>query len=93
MTACGPNVKFSNDLESKSKLSQDKLNSFLKSGTLHKKTVSTVTYQGVSYKVSIYSSKSAHNFIEAIPIGTQVPIKFTGGTSKDEIVLETILRQ
>lgn len=92
--ACGREVKFNNNnLESNSKLSESKIESFYKSGTLTKKSPSTVTYQGQSYTVSIYSSKNANDFIASLANGSQVAIKFTGGTTGREIILETVVRQ
>ena len=90
----GREVKFNNNnLESSSQLTQAEVASYLKSGTLKKGTPSTVTFNGQTYTVSIYSSHHASTFIGTLPMGTQVPVKFTGGTNGTQIVLETVVRQ
>lgn len=90
----GREVKFNNNnLESKSVLTQAEIQGYLKSGSITKNSPATVTYNGQNYVVSIYSSQSANVFIAALPMGSQVPIKFTGGTSGQQIVLETIQRR
>ncbi len=90
----GREVKFNNNnLESSSKLTQAEVAGYLKSGTLKKGSPSTVVFNGQTYTVSIYSSNNASTFIAGLPPGSQVPVKFTGGTSGQQIVLETVVRQ
>lgn len=91
----GREVKFNNNnLESKSQITQAEIQGYLKNGTLNKNSSNaTVTYNGKNFTVSIYSSKYASDFIAALPMGSQVPVRFTGGTSGQQIVLETIQRQ
>ncbi len=90
----GREVKFNNNnLESSSRLTQAEIQGYLKSGTLKKGSPSTVLYNGQTYTVSIYSSHNASTFIAGLPVGSQVPVKFTGGTSGQQIVLETVVRQ
>lgn len=90
----GREVKFNNNnLESSSKLTQAEVAKYLKSGTVRKGTPSTVFYNGQTYTVSIYSSNNANTFIAGLPAGSQVPVKFTGGTNGQQIVLETVQRQ
>ena len=92
--ACGREVKFTNNsLESMSQITQADTEKFQKNGTMTKGTPSTVLYQGKSYIVSKYSSNNANNFIASLPMGVVVEIKFTGGTSATEIVLESVQRQ
>ncbi len=92
--SCGPNVNFkNNDLATKSQLTSSELERFQKLGTISKTSSQTIIdYEGRSYVVSIYSSKLANDFIAALPIGSNFSIKFTGGTSRNEINLETIKR-
>lgn len=90
----GREVNFNNNnLESSSQLTQAEVAGYLKSGSLKKGTPSTVTFNGQTYTVSIYSSNHASTFIAGLPMGSQVPVKFTGGTSGTQIVLETVVRQ
>ncbi len=94
LVGCGNEVKFSNNnLEANSKLTQAEVQSFLKTGFISKNaTGAVVTHNGQNFKVSIYSSKEASDFIAGMPLGTQIPIKFTGGTSGQQIVLEMVKR-
>lgn len=91
----GRDVRFdNNNLESKSQLTQAEVQGYLKSGSISRNTTSAVVnYNGQNYTVSIYSSNNASTFIATLPLGAQVPIKFTGGTSGQQIVLETVVRQ
>ena len=91
----GRDVKFNNNnLESKSQLNEATIQSYMKSGSISKNASSAVVnYNGQNYTVSIYSSKNASDFIATIPLGSQVPIKFTGGTNGAQIVLETVQRR
>lgn len=96
MVSCGGrDVRFNNNnLKANSKLSTDQVQSYLKTGSLRKNIgAAVVTYNEQNFTVSIYSSKNASDFIATLPVGTQVPIRFTGGTSGQQIVLETVVRQ
>lgn len=91
----GREVKFNNNnLEANSQLTTAEVQSYLKTGSIRKNAGSTVvTYNNQNFTVSIYSSNNAQTFIATLPVGAQVPIKFTGGTSGQQIVLETVQRQ
>lgn len=94
LVSCGNNVKLKdNKLESLNQLSPSQLAAYQKQGLLIKGSSNQIQYQGQTYLVSIYSSKSSENFIKAIPNGSQVPVIFTGGVSGNQIVIETIQRQ
>lgn len=94
LVSCGNNVKLKdNKLESLTPLSGTQLAAYQKQGLLIKGSSNQIQYQGQTYLVSIYSSKSSENFIKAIPTGSQVPVIFTGGVSGNQIVVETIQRQ
>lgn len=95
LVSCGRDVRFNNNnLESNSKLSSAEVQSYLKTGSIRKDIgAAVVSYNGQNFTVSIYSSKNASDFIASLPVGSQVPIRFTGGTSGQQIVLETVTRQ
>jgi hypothetical protein len=91
---CGNNIEIKNNkLESIAPLSSSQIASYQKSGTLQKGSITTIFYQGRTYNVSIYSSKAAQDFIKDLPSGSQVPVYFTGGSDRDQMVLETIKKQ
>lgn len=93
ISACGNNTVLKNNkLESLTPLTASQAG-YLKTGLLTKGTPSRVQYQGQSFTVSIYSSKSAQDFIAAMPQGASIPITFTGGTSANQIVLESVQRR
>jgi hypothetical protein len=91
---CGNNITLKgNKLENLDSLSSNSNTSYKKFGTLKKGSPSVVTNEGRNYVVSIYSSKSALDFIKSLPLGTQVSVVFTGGIDKNEYVIETIERK
>lgn len=91
----GRDVKFNNNnLEANSQLTTAEVQSYLKTGSIRRNAGSTVvTHNGQNYTVSEYSSHNAQTFIATLPIGAQVPIKFTGGMAGQKIDLETVQRQ
>lgn len=94
LVSCGNNVQLKdNKLESLNQLSPTQLASYQKQGVIIKGSPSQVQYQGNTYQVSTYSSKSCEEFIKTLPTGSQVPVIFTGGVSGNQIVIETIKRQ
>ncbi len=92
MTGCGNNIQLkSNKLENMN--AARSAANYEKTGTLNRGNQSTVMAQGQTYTVSPYSSKQATEFISALPVNTQVPIIYTGGTQGTTIVLESVRRQ
>lgn len=86
--SCGNNVKITNNkLENLPAVDTLK---YKKTGFLTKGNPSTVNYQEKEYIVSIYSSKMAQEFINTLTPGVKTEITFTGGTDKNQIVLETV---
>jgi hypothetical protein len=89
--ACGNDVNISNKkLEYNSSLSDgSKAES---SGTLIRGTPDRLTVGTKSYKVSIYSSYNALEFIAAKPLSTTMPVLYKGKANDqgDEMVLEII---
>ena len=86
--SCGNKVMMKeNKLESVQPLSTK---SYEKSGVLSKGSKVIVLYSGTNYEVSPYSSQAAQDFINSISTGAKINIIFTGGTSGNQIVLETV---
>jgi hypothetical protein len=94
LSGCGNNITLKeNKLENLDSLSSSTNTSYKKYGTLKKGSPSLVTFEGRNYIVSIYSSKSAIDFIKSLPVGAQVSVVFTGGIDNNEYVIETIERK
>lgn len=94
LSSCGPNIRLKeNKLESISPLSPSQMASFQKEGVLLKGGQNEVQYDGRTYLVSKYSSKESEVFISSLPMGSSVPVIFTGGLSGNQIVIETIKRR
>lgn len=88
---CGDSVQLKNNsIANLDPLTDTNAKNYVKSGILVKGNPSTVQYQGKSYTVSKFSSKSAQDFLDKSPTGIQIRIEFTGGTSGNEIVIESI---
>ena len=89
--SCGKNVSISGrELESKSSLSDGNATLTNQEGILKRGTPDYIVLSGPAYKVSIYSSYSALEFIAARPLSTQMPVKFRGKLKNNEMVLEYI---
>jgi hypothetical protein len=95
IASCGREVNLKeNKLESTQKISDADVKRYQKTGTISKTSSgSTILFEGRNYKVSIYSSKIAQDFVAALSNGSQVPVVFTGGVSGTDVVIETIQRQ
>ena len=87
--SCGKTVNISQkELEEASKLESSKS---LNTGTLRKTSSSSeIEIGGKAYKVSMYSSYQALEFIAARPIGATISVKYKGDLKTSEIVLQTI---
>ena len=89
ITACGKNVSISGrELESKSSLSDGNATLTNQEGVLQRGTPDYIVVSGPAYKVSIYSSYSALEFIAVRPLNAQIPVKFRGKIKNNEMVLE-----
>jgi Neuraminidase (sialidase) len=94
VASCGNNIKLKdNKLLNVSPLSPSEIKNYQKEGTFIKGTPGKITYNGTTYTVSIYSSKTFENFSNSIPANSQIPVLFTGGTSGNQIVVENIQRK
>lgn len=96
VSACGRDVKLTNSLEKNSFVNSPS-EAYNQSGTLVRKTTASekdrIVIGGSSYNVSISSSYSSLEFIAALPLGTQVNVKFKGKASGSEILLESMTNQ
>ena len=91
LVSCGKQVEISNkQLEYNSSLSNGASIAVNQEGVLIRGTPDRITSNGASYKVSIYSSYIALEFIAAKPLGIQVPVKFRGKVKNSEMLLENI---
>ena len=94
VASCGNNIKLKeNSLKNISSLSPSEIKSYQKEGTFIKGTPEKITYNGTTYTVSIYSSKTFENFSNSIPANSQIAVLFTGGISGNELVVENIQRR
>lgn len=76
---CGNDVTLKeNKLENLDALNSSSNTSYKKLGTLKKGSPSQVTVDGKTYIVSIYSSKSALDFISPLPLGHNYPSHLRG---------------
>ena len=91
-SACGKNVTISTkELRSNSSLSDGKALATNKEGILKRNTTDTITYNGTSKKVSIYSSYQALEFIAIRPLKSETQVKYREGkNNNNEMVLEFI---
>jgi hypothetical protein len=71
IVGCGREVKIPNKLATASQLSENDLKKFQKSGSLIKGDPDQIQYNGMMYKVSIYSSHSSQEFIKSIRPGSR----------------------
>lgn len=93
IVSCGREVNLkTNKLESTQQITTAEVQKYQKAGMFVKNT-NAIVVNGISYKISIYSSKNALDFIAMIPVGSQVPVLVIGGFSSKEVVVESIVRQ
>ena len=91
LLSCGKQVEISTkQLEYNSSLSNGASLAVNQEGTLVRGTPDRISTNGSSYKVSIYSSYIALEFIAAKPLSAQLPVKFRGKVKNNEMLLENI---
>lgn len=94
LVSCGNNVVLKNNqLENASNLTATQMAAYQKVGVVIKGTNSQLQYNGQTYTISPYSSKSCQNFLATLAMGVQVQVIFTGGVNGNQVVIETIQRQ
>jgi len=91
ISSCGKNVSLSTkSLEYNSSLSDAATTATDQEGIIKRGTPDYININGRSYKVSIYSSYAALEFIAAKPLSTQIPVKFRGEIKKNEMILKYV---
>lgn len=93
ITACGKDVKFTNQLETNSLVTQAEPVAVTQAGYVVKSSANppgTFIMNGTTYNVSPFSSYLALNFISAQTEGAQVPVKVRGEIKGKEIYIKVI---
>jgi hypothetical protein len=89
IVSCGKNVNISNQrLQSNSTLTTSSTS--LQEGLLIRGKPDQIKLNSVLYRVSLYSSYNALEFVASKPLSSQVVVKFKGKVKNSEIILETI---
>lgn len=91
IVSCGNQVELNNKLENISTVSEP--TKLQKAGVIIKSDESKITYQGKTYFISKYSSKSALEFLKSQPSNININVVFVGGFQGDQAVLESIKLQ
>lgn len=91
LLGCGKDVNLSTaELQRQSSITTaDKTNAYT-NGTLTKGTTTKLTFGSKTATVSPYSSHLALEYIAALPMGAQKPVKFKGEVSDNEVVISKI---
>lgn len=91
LVSCGKDVSVSSTkLKNQSSLSDGQAATPNADGLIKRGTKDTITTNGSTYNISIYSSYQALEFVAAKPLGTQVQVRFKGKTKNGEMVLEVV---
>lgn len=93
LISCGKDVKFTNQLESNSLVTQAEPIAVTQAGYIIKSSANppgTFVMSGTTYTVSPFSSYLALNFISAQADGAQVPVKVRGEVKGKEIYIKVI---
>lgn len=93
VASCGKDVKFTNQLESSSAITNAQPIAITQSATLIRGTnpaPGKLMMNGQTYNISPFSSYIALNFINAKPMGVQVPVKIRGEVKANEVYIKII---
>jgi uncharacterized lipoprotein YmbA len=91
IVSCGKDVSLSTkSLEYNSGLSDGTTTATTQEGIVQRGSPDYLNTNGISYKVSIYSSYAALEFIAAKPLSSQIPVKFRGKIKNNEMILEYV---
>lgn len=94
IASCGKDVSLSTkSLEYNSGLSDGANTATTQEGIVNRGTPDHINVNGTSYKVSVYSSYAALEFIAAKPLSSQIPVKFRGKIKNNEMVLEYVTKK
>jgi hypothetical protein len=93
ITACGKDVKFTNELEKSTSVSQAQPLAITQTATIIRSSATppgTIIMNGKSYKISPFSSYVALTFINQLNDGVQTPVKIRGEVRGNEVYLKII---
>ena len=91
LASCGKDVNVSSTkLKNNSALNDGIASTPNADGLIRRGTKDTITTNGATYNVSMYSSHQALEFIAARPLGSQIQVRFKGKTKNGEMILEVI---
>ncbi|MBA2403891.1 MAG: hypothetical protein H0V66_03900 [Bdellovibrionales bacterium] len=92
IAGCGKNVSISTkELESNSALSDGNAQATPQEGIIKRGITDQIIVNNSYYKVSIYSSYLALEFIAIRPLNTQTPVRFRGKIKNNEMILEYVV--
>lgn len=93
ISACGKDVKFTNELEKSSSVSQAQPLAITQTATVMRTSATppgTITMNGRTYNISPFSSYVALNFLSQQAEGVQVPVKIRGEVRGNEVYIKII---
>lgn len=91
LVSCGKQVSISSKkLENNSALNDGQAATPNTTGLIRRGSKDTITTNGATYNISIYSSYQALEFVAAKPLGTEIQVRFKGKTKNGEMVLEVV---
>lgn len=93
LVSCGKDVKFTNQLESTSAISDAQPLAITQSAVIIRGTNPSpgrIMMGGQSYNISPFSSYVALNFINQQPLGIQVPVRIRGEVKGTEVYIKII---
>lgn len=93
ITACGKDVKFTNQLEQSNSITQAQPLALNQTASITRSTVNppgTLLMNGQTYTISPFSSYIAKSFIEQQPVGVPVTVKIRGEVKGSEVYLKIV---
>ena len=93
ITACGKDVKFTNELEKSTSVSNPQPLAVTQSATIVKSSSTPpgkITMNGTTYNISPFSSYVALNYINQLTEGVAVTVKIRGEVKGNEVYIKVI---
>jgi len=93
ITACGKDVKFSNELEKSTSVSEAQPLAITQTATIVRSSATPpgkINLSGKTYNISPFSSYMALNFINQQTEGVQVPVRIRGEVKGNEVYIKII---
>lgn len=93
ITACGKDVKFTNELEKSTQISEAQPLAVTQTATVMKTSATPpgkITMNGKTYNISPFSSYMALNYINQLTDGVQVSVKIRGEVKGNEVYIKVI---